>query len=205
MARAQLRRPPGRPPAAPRLWFHEASYRAQSWSRPRRVVLVVLERPGDLFLDHFWLVTSLDADAMPGEDLLEMYRQRGSAENHMGELMDVFAPALSSSPRPKSHYRDHSLPARPAEAPTIDAFAHNEVILLLNALAYNIAHVGRVLLATATREGWSLRRFRERVLRTAARVLIHGRRACPGGERGIKVSYDETIGRRVARFGPYVL
>ncbi len=28
----------------------------------------------------------------------------------------------------------------------------------------------------ATREGWSLRRFRERVLRAAARVVVSGRR-----------------------------
>ena len=59
----------------------------------------------------------------------------------------------------------------------VDAFAHNEVILLLNALAYNIAHAGRVLMETATGEGWSLRRFRERLLRVAARVVVHSRRA----------------------------
>jgi len=53
----------------------------------------------------------------------------------------------------------------------------NEALLLLNALAYNIAHAPRVLMEVATGEGWSLRRFRERVLRTAARVLIHGGRA----------------------------
>ena len=29
----------------------------------------------------------------------------------------------------------------------------------------------------ASEEGWSLRRLRERVLRVAARVLVHGRRA----------------------------
>ena len=34
-----------------------------------------------------------------------MYRQRGKAEGHIGELMSVVNPALSSSPRPKRHYR----------------------------------------------------------------------------------------------------
>ncbi len=47
---------------------------------------------------------------------------------------------------------------------------------MLNALAYNLVHVIRVALETATRQGWSLRRVRERVLRVAARVLLHGRR-----------------------------
>ena len=41
-----------------------------------------------------------------------MYRQRGKAEGHMGELMSVVNPALSSSPRPKRHYR-----GQPVEKP----------------------------------------------------------------------------------------
>lgn len=174
MAEPFLKRPVGRPPKEPRTWFYEQSYQAGSWSHPRRVVLVTLERPGQLFLDHFWLITNWTAEQMDGPALLEMYRERGTAEGHMGELMDVLRPALSSSARPKSHYRGKKLspPAR-----SIDAFARNEVILLLNALAYNIAHAGRVLMETATGEGWSLRRFRERVLRVAARVVVHGRRA----------------------------
>ncbi len=61
--------------------------------------------------------------------------------------------------------------------PPGDAFTQNEAILLLNALAYNVAHAARVLVEGATGEGWSLRRLRERVLRVAARVLLHGRRA----------------------------
>ena len=92
----------------------------------------------------------------------------------MGELMDVFRPALSSAARPKSHYRGKVLEN---QSPPIDAFAHNEVILLLNAIAYNIAHAGRALMEIATGEGWSLRRFRERVLRVASRVVVHSRRA----------------------------
>ena len=51
------------------------------------------------------------------------------------------------------------------------------MILLVNALAYNVAHAARVLVETATGEGWSLMRLRERLLRVAARVLVHGRRA----------------------------
>ena len=59
---------------------------------------------------------------------------------------------------------------------TVDAFAHNEVTLLFNILAYEVAHAGRCLLEAATKESWSLRRFRERVLRAAARVVVSGRR-----------------------------
>ncbi len=81
------------------------TYRAESWSKARRVVLVVLERPGELLLDRFWLITSLDAETVPAAELLELYRERGRAEGHMGKLMGVLEPALSSAPRTKRHYR----------------------------------------------------------------------------------------------------
>lgn len=174
MAEPFLHRPVGRPPNEPRTWLHELSYAAESWSRPRRVVLVVLEREDDLFLHHFWLITSWAPSQMDGASLLELYRQRGTAEGHMGELMSVLDPALSSSPRPKSHYRRK----KPIQHfPSGDSFAQNEVILLLNVLAYSAVHAARLLVERATSEGWSMKRVRERVLRVAARVLVHGRRA----------------------------
>ena len=173
MARPLLQRPPGRPPAEPRVWFHEMAYQAESWTKARRVVLVVVERPDQLLLDRFWLITSLDVGAVPAAELLDLYRQRGRAEAHMGELMDVLDPALSSAPRRKRHYRGRRLAERDS---TLDAFAHNEVVLLLNILAYEVVHAGRCLMEAATKEGWSLRRFREHVLRAAARVVVSGRR-----------------------------
>jgi hypothetical protein len=173
MARPLLQRPPGRPPAEPRVWFHEMAYQAESWTKARRVVLVVVERPDQLLLDRFWLITSLDVSAVPAAELLDLYRQRGRAEAHMGELMDVLDPALSSAPRCKRHYRGRRLEESDS---TLDAFAHNEVVLLLNILAYEVVHAGRCLMEAATKQGWSLRRFREHVLRAAARVVVSGRR-----------------------------
>jgi hypothetical protein len=168
-----LRRPPGRRPAEPRTWLYEMTYRAGKWSRDRRVVLVVLEREDDLFLHHFWLITSWSADQVSGEQLLAMYRKRGTAEGHFGELMTVLNPALSSSPRPKETYAGHA-PARVQNS--VDSFAVNEVRLLLNAWAYAATHVCRTLIERATGEGWSLQRVRERLLKVAARVLVHERR-----------------------------
>jgi len=162
MSEPHLRRPPGRRPNEERVWFHEMSYRAQTWSRERRVVLVVIDRPGELYLHHFWLVTSWTAQERPGEELLEHYRQRGCAEGYMGELMNVLAPALSSSPR--------------SDTNACDSFAINEATLLMNALAYNAMHLLRVMLERRTMEGWSIKRLRERALRIAGRILVHGRR-----------------------------
>ena len=159
----------------PRTWVCEAAepYRAGSWSRTRRVVQVLVEEPGELFPRTFWLLTSLSADQVTGEELLAMYRQRGKAEGHMGELMSVVNPALSSSPRPKRHYR-----GRPVEnpGPGIDAFACNEARLLLAVFGYQIMHAQRAVLERATGTGWSLRRLLERVLRAPARFTVSGRR-----------------------------
>jgi len=113
MAAPHLKRPPGRPPHQPRTWFHETSYRAKDWSRPRRAVLVVQERLGKLLPHHFWLITSWGVERMDAEALLEHYRQRGTAEGYLGELMNVLRPSLSSSPRPKGHYRGEEPRKRP--------------------------------------------------------------------------------------------
>ncbi|MBI3184063.1 MAG: transposase [Myxococcales bacterium] len=174
MALPFLNRPVGRPPNEPRTWLYEMNYQAKDWSHARRVVLVVLEREEELFLHHFWLITNWLPSQMTGAALLEMYRQRGTAEGHMGELMSVLQPALSSSPRPKSHYRGEEPETR---FPSGDSFEQNEVLLLLNVLAYQVVHAARVMLETATGDGWSMKRFRERVLRVAARVLVHERHA----------------------------
>ena len=37
----------------------DEEYRAGSWSRGRRVVQILVERPGELFPRSFWLITSL--------------------------------------------------------------------------------------------------------------------------------------------------
>ena len=91
----------------------------------------------------------------------------------MGELKDVLAPALSSTNRPKAHWRGRRLQST-SEA--VDAFACNEVRLLISILAYQLMHVARRAMARATRTGWSLRRLRERVLRAGARIVLSGRR-----------------------------
>jgi len=141
-------------------------------------------------------VTSLDHGQMSRREVLEHYRERGTAEGHMGELKDVLAPALSSTNRPKSHWRGRR-PQSASEAvdafacnevrllisikprsgsKAVDAFACNEVRLLISVLAYQLMHIARRAMARATGTGWSLRRLRERVLRAGARIVLSGRR-----------------------------
>ena len=169
-----MKRPPGRPPREARVWLHELSHRAGTWSKDRRVVLVVLEKPGELFLKKFFLVTSWSQQEKSAEDLLEFYRQRGTLEGHIGVLKDVLRPVLSSTSRLKSHVRGKA-PKKRRLVPR-DDYACNEVNLLLFALAHNLGNVGREILAEATHRPCSVRRFRKSLIRVPARLTLHARR-----------------------------
>lgn len=174
LAGAFLRRQAAEAPPRdePRVAFEELSYQADSWSRSRRVVAVYDHRPGELFGNAFFVITNWSAEQMPPEALLALYRQRGEAEGHYGEFKSVLAPGLSSTRRPKSHYRSQEPATR---AQPVDPFAMNDTRLLLNALAYNVLHVQRTLLARETRHGWSLQALRQWVLHEPVRVLLHAR------------------------------
>jgi len=155
------------------MWLNSLTYWTDSWDRPRRVVLVVQEREDDLLLDRSFLVTSLRPEEMSRRVVLEHYRERGTAEGHMGELKDVLAPALSSTNRPKWHGQARR-PQSASEA--VDTFAFNELRLLISILAYQLMHIARRAMARATSTGWSLRRLPERMLHAGARLVLSGRR-----------------------------
>lgn len=196
LAEPHVKRPPGRPPLEGREWLYELQYRAESWSVPRRVVLVVIERPYELFLDCFFLVTNIAAADLDGVGLLETYRPRGAMENCLGELKSALAPALSCSERQGVRKRGE---AERQQADARDS-ACNEATLLVYLLAYNLANQLRLLMEDATpqsipatsghqllpdrkpladylvpRCGWSLQRLREQVLKVAARFVLGGR------------------------------
>ena len=153
------RRGPGRPAERPREWVVEQTYRAGSWQRERRVLIVVQEHPRELFRRCFFLVTNLP---YPPTKILALYRRRGKAEGHMGELKDCFGASLPTTSRGKA--ADH------------EVFQRAQTWLSLRLLSYQLLHVLRTLLERSTGEGWSLRRVRERLLKSAARLQRSGRR-----------------------------
>ena len=158
--------PDGRPRHATReFWL-----RPRSWSLRVRVVAVLVERDagrGELFHHTFYLATNFARAQATSEGLLELYRQRGRAEAHIGEFKRVIAPRLSSVPRPRQ-----GAPPRKRRV----GMAENEVTLLLAAFAYQLVHALRSLLEEATGEGISLERVRERVLKVATAVVFKSRR-----------------------------
>jgi hypothetical protein len=93
LAEPHLVRPAGKRPAEPREWLHSLEHYGTRWKKKRRVILVVQETPGELYLHHFFLVTS-DRKASP-EAILAHYRQRGTSEARFGELKSRLEPKLS--------------------------------------------------------------------------------------------------------------
>jgi hypothetical protein len=175
LAEPFLERAAGRPPNE-HLWTHELSYRAGTWTRSRRVVLVIVEHPdaqGSLFLDHFFLLTNAPPEEEGALALLERYRQRGCAESDFGAFKTTLAPTLSSTPREKSHYRGCPVTQDYAEP---DTFAANEAKLHLALLSANVLALGADLLSRGEATRMSRERFRTLVLKSAARVLLSGHR-----------------------------
>lgn len=174
----------GRPAKREREWTEAFAYQAGTWERPRRVVMVIRERPGELFRDAFYLVTNIQGSQ---RFVRRHYQQRGKAEAHFGEYKDVMGESLPCTRR-----------GRATEA---QAFARSQALLTLRALAYQLLHVLRDSLERGTGDGWSLRRLREQVLKSAVRVQRHARRLYVILERRA-ASHWRALLRRLPRVYP---
>ena len=72
-----LKRPEGELPARPIVRYHEFTYRAGSWDRPRRVVAKVEWYRGELLPRWGFIVTNL---SYPTVGIVRFYNGRGTAE-----------------------------------------------------------------------------------------------------------------------------
>lgn len=85
---------------------HELRYQGHEWHHSRRVVMVIVApEDGQLLPRAFFLVTNFSAQTMSGALLVDLYRERGTYEQMLGQLKSTLTPQLSSSVRPKTHYR----------------------------------------------------------------------------------------------------
>lgn len=93
--------------------------------------------------------------SLANERVLAFYNQRGTAEQHIKEGKYAIKWTRLSSMK----------------------FNANEVRLQLHALAYNLANFLRTLATLEVIETWSLTSLRERLIKTGARLVRHGRYA----------------------------
>src|SRR3712207_4788746 len=126
------------------------SYRAGSWTKPRRVVAKVEWHPGELLPRVGFIVTNL---TRPAESVVAFYNHRGTAEQWIEEG--------------KAAVRWTRLSCR--------SFAANAVRLQLHALAYDLGAFLRTLALPEGVERWSLTTLRERLVKIGAKVVSHGR------------------------------
>ena len=108
--------------------------------------------PGELFPRVGFIVTNR---SLPNERVLAFYNDRGTAEQHIKEGKYAIKWTRLSCMK----------------------FAANEVRLQLHALAYNLANFLRTLATPEVIETWSLTSLRERLIKTGARLVRHGRYA----------------------------
>ncbi len=147
-----LKRRPGRPSNNVIRHYTSFQYQAGSWSQPRRVVSKVEFHPGELFPRVGFIVTNR---SLPNERVLAFYNDRGTAEQHIKEGKYALKWTRLSCMR----------------------FAANAVRLQLHALAYNLANFLRTLATPEEIGRWSLTSLRERLIKTGARLVRHGRYA----------------------------
>ena len=145
-----LKRPVGRPPKDVRRYYATFSYRAATWTKPRRVVAKVEWHPGELYPRVGFIVTNLSRRA---ERVVAFYNQRGTAEQHIKEGKNAIKWTRLSCRR----------------------FDHNAVRLQLHALAYNLCNFMRTLALPDAVEQWSLTSLREKLIKIGAKIVRHGR------------------------------
>jgi hypothetical protein len=145
-----LKRPVRRPPKEVRRYQASFSYRAASWTKPRRVVAKVEWHLSELYPRVGFIVTNL---SRPAERVVAFYNQRGTAEHHIKESKNAIRWTRLSCQK----------------------FRNNGVRHQLHALAYNLGNFMRTLALPDAVEQWSLTSLREKLIKVGAKIVRHGR------------------------------
>jgi len=145
-----LKRPVGRPPKKPSIWYHDFQYQAKSWEHPRRVVAKVEWHQGELFPRVGFVVTNL---SVKPEGVVHFYNRRGTAEQWIKEGKYALNWTRLSCHR----------------------FVANQVRLQLFILAYNLGNFLRRLCLPKAIKDWSLRSLQVKLIKMGGRIVHHAR------------------------------
>src|SRR5674536_4134 len=145
-----MTRPVGRPPKKPRVFYHDLSYQAASWSKPRRVIAKVEWHMGELFPRIGFIAVSLSAKA---KNVVRFYNKRGNCERWIKEGKALSWTRLSCT-----------------------RFSSNQVRLALFVLAYNMGNFLRRFALPSKVAHWSLSSIQLKLIKIGAKVISHSRR-----------------------------
>ncbi len=146
-----ITRPVGRPSKKPKVFYHDFSYRAASWTKSRRVVAKVEWHQGELFPRIGFIVTNLQRKPC---NVVRFYNQRGMAEGWIKEGKYALTWTRLSCMR----------------------FSSNQVRLALFVLAYNLGNFIRRFALPSKVSHWSLRSIQLKLIKIGAKVISHSRR-----------------------------
>jgi hypothetical protein len=172
-----LKRPVGRPPNEVRRYYANFSYQAASWTKPRRVIAKVEWHPGELVPRVGFIVTNM---SRPAERVVAFYNKRGTCEQWIKEG--------------KGAINWTRLSCR--------TFAANAVRLHLHALAYNLGNFLRTLATPEPIKEWSMTSLKEKLIKTGAKVVSHGRYVAFQMEVAIPRQMFQEILRLIAELRP---
>ncbi|MDO8636301.1 MAG: IS1380 family transposase [Dehalococcoidia bacterium] len=145
-----MKRPMGRPPKKPIIWYHSFQYQAGSWDRPRRVVAKVEWHQGELLPRVGFIVTNMVAKA---KGVVHFYNGRGTAEQWIKEGKYALNWTRLSCHK----------------------FVANQVRLHLFILAYNLGNFMRRLGLPDAVKDWSLRSLQLKLIKMGGRMVRHAR------------------------------
>jgi hypothetical protein len=175
-----LKRPIGRPPEKPIVWYHDFMYQAASWDKARRVAAKVEWHQGELFPRVGFIVTNLGGGAA---GVVWFYNGRGTAEQWIKEGKNAVKWTRLSC---------HD-------------FVDNQVRLQLFALAYNLGNFLRRLALPVSVKHWSMTTLREKLIKIGAKVVHHARSVVfQMAEVAVPREVFRLILARIRRLGPPV-
>jgi hypothetical protein len=169
-----LKRPVGRPPRKPIVWYSDCWDQAARWERPRRVVAKGEWHQGALCPRVGVMVTNVSATP---EGVVHVYHGRGRAEPWMKEGQGALTWTRRSCHRCVAH----------------------QVRRQLFILAYNLGHFLRRLTRPMAVTDWSLRGVPLTLIKTGARLVRHARRlvvqmAAVAVSRDVWMAIPERLG-----------
>ena len=129
--------------------FETTEYQAQSWDKPRKVIIQSVRPANELFFTHSFFITNL-GDAFSPENIVNAYKKRGTMENYIKEAKNGF--------RMDSH-----------------TFRINAAKMMLSLLAYNLTNWLRTLCFPDGQQTMQIETIRTRLIKVASKLVKSGR------------------------------
>ncbi|WP_035210318.1 IS1380 family transposase, partial [Mesobacillus boroniphilus] len=136
----------------PECYYEETTYQANSWVKPRKVIIKSVRPAGELLFTHSFFVTNL-VDAFSPEAIISTYQKRGTMENYIKEAKNGFAFDKMNS---------HS-------------YQVNEVKMMMSLLAYNLTNWLRTLCFPEGQKTMQIDTIRTRIIKVASKLVKSGR------------------------------